>query len=117
MAKVIIMLLIAVLGIGAAAPCYCQQDQEQPREVKVADGAIYDLDWAGSKMAVRWLNSYDNSYRELALDVPDNAVMRKGAKKIDFSELEINDAVTVRYYENPDGTGTLISLEDTTTSP
>ena len=117
MAKVIIMLLAAILGIGSAAPCYCQQDLEQPREVKVVDGAVYDLDWVGSKMAVRWLDSHDNSYRELVIDVPDNAVIRKGAKKIDFSELEISDAVTVKYYENPDGTGTLISLQDTTTSP
>lgn len=117
MTKIIVTLLIAVLGIGAAAPCYCQQAQGELREVKVVDGIISDLDWAGSKMVVKWLNGYDNSYRELVLAVPDNAVIRKGAEGIDFSELQIDDAVTVRYYENPDGTGTLISLEDTTPSP
>ncbi|MDD4879870.1 MAG: hypothetical protein PHR22_05415 [Candidatus Omnitrophica bacterium] len=117
MTKIIVMLLAAILGLGAAAPCYCQQGREDLREVKVVDGTIFDLDWAGSKMTVKWLNGYDNSYRELALNVPDNAVIRKGGKEIDFSELQINDTVTVRYYEDPDGTGTLLILEDTASSP
>jgi hypothetical protein len=117
MPKITIVFLSAILAVGVAAPCYCQQDHEERRAVRVVYGTIYDLDWAASKMVVRWPDASGSAYREMVLDVPDNAVMIRGAEQIDFSELEINDAVTAKYYENPDGTGTLISLEDTTPSP
>ena len=112
MSRKAIIFLVTVIGIYIAAPCYCQD-----REIKSADGKIYSMDWAGSEIVVRWLELSDNSYRELILNVPDDAVIRKGTDTIESSELEISDDVTVKYYENPDGTGTLINLEDTSTSP
>ena len=111
MSRTVVIFLVFVAIVCIAAPCYCQD-----LEIKSVDGQIYELDWAGSKIVVRWLELSDNSYRELILNVPDDAVIRKGADTIESSELEISDGVTVKYYENPDGTGTLISLEDTTTS-
>ena len=117
MPKITIILLSVILAIGIAAPCYCQQDQEETRMTRAVDGIIYDLDWSGSKMVVRSPDASGNAYHEMVLDVPDNAAIRRGSEQIDFSELEIDDAVTVKYYENPDGTGTLINLEDTTPSP
>lgn len=104
--------MVTVIGIYMAAPSYCQD-----REVKTTDGEIYSMDWAASEIVVRWLDLSDNSYRELILNIPDDAVIRKGADTIESSELQIADPVTVKYYENPDGTCTLISLEDTSTSP
>ena len=117
MPKITIVFLSAVLAAGMAAPCHCQQDQAEISAVRAAEGIIFDLDWAGSKMTVKCADASANNYNELVLNVPDDAVMRRGSEQIDFSELEIDDSVTVKYYENPDGTGTLISLEDTTPSP
>lgn len=107
-----IIFLVFVAIVCIAAPCYCQD-----REVKTADGEVYSMDWAASEIVIRWLEQSDNSYRELILNVPDDAVIRKGSDIIQSSELQISDPVTVKYYENPDGTGTLISLQDTSTSP
>ena len=112
MLKATVIFLVVVLGISLAVPCYCQE-----REIKTLDGTIYGLDWAGSSIVIKWLNISDNSYRELILNVPDDAVIRKGADTIESSELQIEDPVTVKYYENTDGTCTLISLEDTSMSP
>ena len=117
MSKTKVVLLSAVLTIGIIAPCYCQQDQKESRAIKVVNGTIYDLDWVGSKIVVRWPDASGSDYYELVLDVPDNAAIRRGSEQIDFSELEVSDTVSVKYYENPDGTGTLISLEDLTPSP
>ncbi len=112
MSRTAIIFLALAAIVGIAAPCYCQD-----REIKTTDGKIYSMDWAASKIVVRWLELSDNSYRELILNVPDDAVIKKGTDTIESSELEIADDVTVEYYENPDGTSTLISLEDTSPSP
>ena len=117
MPKIATILLSAVLFAGIAAPCHCQEDREEIRAAKSVEGTVFDLDWAGSKMTIRRPDASGNNYYDLVLNVPDDAVMRRGSGQMDFSELEIDDAVTVRYYENPDGTGTLINLEDTTPSP
>jgi len=112
MSRRAIIFLVFVAIVCIAAPCYCQD-----REVKTTDGQVYGMDWAASEIVVRWLDLSDNSYRDLILNVPDDAVIRKGTDTIESSELQIADPVTVKYYVNPDGTGTLISLEDTSPSP
>ena len=117
MPKITVIFLFAILTASIAAPCYSQQDQGEARMAKAAEGTVFDLDWAGSKMTVKRSDASGNNYYDLVLNVPDDTVMRRGSEEMDFSELEINDAVTVTYYENSDGTGTLISLEDTTPSP
>ena len=105
--------MLALLGAYAAAPCYCQQEEgQQQRAVRTIDGQIYNMDWAGSTIVVRWLDVYDNSYRELVIIVPEGAVIKKGADTIEFSQLEIDDAVTATYYEDSDGNAVLIDLED-----
>lgn len=111
--KTAAILLAVLLGIGAAAPCYCQPPESRQRVVKTIDAQIYDMDWVGSKILLRWLDTYDNSYHELTVTVPEGAVIKKGADIIGFSQLEIDDAVTVRYYEDSDGNAVLIELQDT----
>ncbi len=115
--KITVIFLFAIFAAGIAAPCYPQEDQAGTRVTKSSEGTIFDLDWAGSKMTIRWSDASGNNFHELVLNVPDDATMRKGSGQIEFSELEIADDVTVTYYDNSDGTGTLISLEDTTSSP
>ncbi len=115
--KITVIFLFAILAAGIAAPCYPQEDQAVTRVTKSSEGTIFDLDWAGSKMTIRGPDASGSNFHELVLNVPNDAIIRKGSGQIDFSELQIDDDVTVTYYENSDGTGTLISLEDTTSSP
>ena len=83
------------------------------REIKTAVGQLTDIDWAGSKIVVRWLSQDDNTFHDVAITVPDDAKIRTGAEEISFSELETPEDVTVKYYEEPDGTATLINLSVT----
>jgi len=108
MLRATVIFLAVVFGISLAVPCYCQE-----RVAKTLDGTISGLDWAKSEIVVKWLNTSDNSYRETVLDVPNDAVIRKGADTIDVSELEIADEVTAEYYEDADGNAVLINLEVT----
>lgn len=98
--------LVIIFGISLAAPCYCQE-----RAIKTLDGTISDMDWAKSEIAVKWLNTSDNSYRETVLNMPDDAVIRKGTDTIQSSELQIADEVTVEYYEDADGNAILKNME------
>jgi hypothetical protein len=82
-------------------------------DIKTAEGRISDIDWAGSKIVVRWLSQDDNVFHDIAITIPDEAKLMKGANEIDFSELEISDDVTVKYYEDLDGNAALISLSVT----
>lgn len=109
-----VIILAAVFSIGIAAPCHCQEDQqqEQARQIATVTGNIAELDWAGSKMTIKGFNPADNTNREVVISVPDDAVMNKGTEGIGFAELEIGDEVTVKYYEDPQGNATLVSLED-----
>jgi hypothetical protein len=112
MPKIAVIILISVVMAGLCAPGFCQ-DAGDFRQIKTVDGNIYDLDWAGSKVVVRWLDQYNNSFHDVVINVPDEAKIRKGTDYIEFSELEINDGVTARYYEEADGADTLITLEVT----
>lgn len=82
-------------------------------EIKTAEGQISDIDWAGSKIVVRWMSQDDNVFHDTAITIPDEAKLRKGADEIGFSELEISDDVTAKYYEDLDGNATLITLSVT----
>ncbi len=100
---------IFLLAVPAMGHC---EDQAQ-RVVKTAEGQISDIDWAGSKLTVKWLSQDDNVFHETTISVPDGAVMRKNGDSIDFSELEISDDVTVKYFEDFYGNATLINLDVT----
>lgn len=82
-------------------------------EVKTAEGQLTDIDWAGSKIVVRWLSQDDNTFHDVAITVPDGAKIRKGAGEINFSELEAPSDVTVKYNEDLYGNAELISLSVT----
>jgi len=110
MMKTGIVLLFAVFSLGAAVPCYCQDDGQ--RQIKTLNGNISDVDWAGSKLVIKGYEPTTNAYYEVVINVPDSAIIKKGAESIGFSELEEEDAVIVRYYEDDQGNDTLISLED-----
>jgi len=118
MLRTTIMFLAVVFGISTAASCYCQQDQQQdqqqqqPRQIKTIEGNISDLDWAGSKMAIKGLDPLDSIYREVIISVPDDAVIKKGIEDSGFADLEIDDAVTAQYYVDDKGNAILVSLED-----
>jgi len=105
----VLLLSVALLSVPAFGHC---EDQGQ-RVVNTAEGQISDIDWAGSKLTVKWLSQDDNVFHETTISVPDDAVMRKNGDSIDFSELEISDDVTVKYYEDFYGNATLITLNVT----
>ena len=107
------MILVVFLGIGMSSPCFCAGENTY-KEIKTVDGKIDDIDWAGSKIVVKWLDEYTNNFRSVMIDVPDNAIIRKGTEDIGLSELEVSDDVTVKYYEDIEGNSVLISLNDTT---
>ena len=75
-----IIILAAILGMGIAAPCPCQEEQqeEQPRKIKVVAGNIADLDWAGSKMVIKGYDPADNSFQDIVIGVPDGATLALG---------------------------------------
>lgn len=105
----VLLFSLVLLSVPAFGHC---EDQSQ-RVVNTAEGQISDIDWAGSKMTVKWLSQDDNVFHETTISVPDDAVMRKNGDSIDFSELEISDDVTVKYYEDFYGNATLINLNVT----
>jgi len=109
MNKALAALAAAALIIASAADSTTAAD----REIRTAAGQLTGIDWAGSKIVVRWLSQDDNTFHDAAITVPDDAKIRKGAEEINFSELEISEDVTVKYYEEPDGTATLINLSVT----
>lgn len=104
--------ILSACAVLFASAAYCE-DAPASREIKTAEGSISDIDWAGSKLSIRWLNQDDNVFHDTVLSVPDEAKIRKGTEEINFSELEISDEVTAKYYEDFDGTATLISLSVT----
>ena len=104
----LVALVLAALALTAPAIVSAAN-----REIKTAVGQLTDIDWAGSKIVVRWLSQDDNTFHDVAITVPDDAKIRTGAEEISFSELETPEDVTVKYYEEPDGTATLINLSVT----
>lgn len=104
--------IIALMVLSSSASGRCE-DPPDFREIKTIEGQVSDIDWAGSKMVVRWLDQQDSTYYETSMAVPDEAEMTKGADIIGFSELEVADNVTARYYEDRDGNAILISLNVT----
>ena len=81
--------------------------------IKTVSGQLVDIDWAGSKIVVSWLSQDDNTFHDVAINVPDNAKLRRGADEINFSELETPSDVTVKYSEDADGNAELITLSVT----
>ena len=115
MLRVVIIILVVISSIGIVAPSYCQEEQQldqQQRKIETIEGNISNLDWAGSKIAIKGLNPADNTYRELVVTVPDDAIITKGTESIGLAELEMDDAVTVRYYEDSQGSAIMVSLQD-----
>lgn len=101
-------LLTAVLfAVAAAAP------DAPAAEIKTVSGQLVDIDWAGSKIVVSWLSQDDNTFHDVAINVPDDAKLRRGADEINFSELETPSDVTVKYSEDADGNAELMTLSVT----
>lgn len=112
MSRASVIFIIILIGLSAAVSGRCE-DRPDLSEIKTVEGRISDIDWAGSKIAVKWFNQEDSTFYETSMIVLDEAEMTKGTDKISFSGLEIADNVTARYYEDRDGNATLVNLNVT----
>jgi len=96
--------LLTAIAVASNAPA---------AEIKTVSGKLVDIDWAGSKIVVSWLSQDDNTFHDVAINVPDSAKLRRGANEINFSELETPSDVTVKYSEDTYGNAELITLSVT----
>lgn len=79
---------------------YCDTDSA----IYSIEGAISALDWVGSKITVRKINSVGNiDYRDLVITVPPDMEIAKDSDTITPGDLEIGDQVTVEYFKDENG--------------
>jgi hypothetical protein len=107
MSKTAVFLTTVLIVVTAVAP------NAPAAEIKTVSGQLVDIDWAGAKIVVSWLSQDDNTFHDVAINVPDSAKIRRGANEINFSELETPSDVTVKYSEDTYGNAELITLSVT----
>lgn len=92
MKKIIFFSLVAAAGLAGFASSYAQ-DTTQQRQIQAASGRVADMDWVAGKLVV------DTGGDEVTFIVPDDIKITKGAEEVSFSDLNINDYVTIEYYD------------------
>ncbi|MDP3143414.1 MAG: hypothetical protein Q8N14_05725 [Candidatus Omnitrophota bacterium] len=96
-----ILAVIAVLVFTAVTipPVYCQDELAQP-DIKTVKGRIGDIDWVGSKIAIRWYDSDGLGTDEITLIVTPQTKIIKGTSEISLSDLIIENSVAVQYFDS-----------------
>ena len=90
-------IMVSIFIIAAAARSF-GRDNDQNGQVHVVKGSISQIDWVGSNISVRWLQSNGHSgFDELAFSVPQDVGIAKGSGAIGLAELHVGDQVMVEY--------------------
>jgi len=93
------LLLFLLLVAGAVwTPSHCQGEDFDDKDIKVVTGAICNLDWVGSKMAIDRI--VELSHDQMVFTVPRAAKIYKGIETISFSDLHMWDRVKIEYYND-----------------
>lgn len=87
-----IIILFLAISLSAGNICYGEYAGEGMQTITIS-GTVDSIDWVGSVMMV-------NSMRFIVM--PDTKIY-KGSITIQFSDIEINDAVDVTYYRDSSG--------------
>ena len=100
--KVFRALALAAVVIFIAGFGCCEEKQEV--KLRTVVSIVDSIDWVGSIMIVNWQNTEEDfAYTSLTLYVPQDVTIYKGTDKIDFTEINPGDEVTVTYYRDSSG--------------
>lgn len=91
--------IIAVIFFNANI-LYCD---DANRELKTFRGTVTEIDWVGSLLTV-------SGGDELTFSVPSSAQIINGVEKVALASIEQSDAVLIKYYDDPSGTHTAVSI-------
>jgi hypothetical protein len=104
------MVLAAALIFSCAASPACALANGQQEQA--VQGTISGIDWAGSTVTIRWLQSEGvMRYDELTISVPDSSLIKKNGSSIGLTYLQLGDQVKARYVNTSPGPLKLVELE------
>lgn len=83
-------LIFAAAVFTISGPCYCE---DGARETRMARGIVTSRDFVSSTLVVNYVRYH----------VPPDVRVYKGNSKMGFSAININDPVTLRYYQDSSG--------------
>lgn len=92
MKNFIVMIFLALFGFTGPMSSYAQ-DATQQREIKTASGQVVETDWVAAKLVI------GTGGDQITFIVSDDAKVTKGTDEISFPEINVNDEVTVGYYD------------------
>ena len=107
MKKLSAVIFIAAFILWGAGLSYCEGDN---RELKTFHGNVTEIDWVGSLLTVEGVD-------EITFFVPSDVKIKKGAEDTSLSDIELNDSVLIKYYDDPSGTPKAIRITDENTYP
>lgn len=99
MNKIVAIVLFLTVLLLSGSFCRCASADEA-RQIRTIQGNVSSVDWVGSVIVI-------NDIRLIVL--PDTKIY-KGNITIPFSDIRVNDAITVTYYRDSSGTFRAISI-------
>ena len=87
----IVGLVAAVILLSGGSVAYCDNG-----DLKTFRGTVQEIDWAGSLLTVSGMD-------EMTFYVPPGTRIIWGTETVGLSDLEQEDPVVIKYYENPNG--------------
>jgi hypothetical protein len=82
------------------------QEKVENRQIMTLVGTVIKVDFVGNAVVVKTDNG------QMALSVPDDAVITQGAEDIGLEDLLDNDPVTVQYYIPSPGKYVVVTIAD-----
>lgn len=105
--RIVLIVIFGVIAANAMKPGHCQEEALK-KTIKTVSGAVTDVDWVGSSFSI------DNSF---TIRVPKGTRVFQGTESLEFSDIEISDTVTVRYYTDDSGSLIAESIDVQNTYP
>lgn len=90
--KICVVGLMTAMILLSGSNSYCEEG-----ELKTFCGTVQEIDWAGSLLTVVGMD-------EMTFFVPQGAKIIWGTETVGLSDLEQEDNVEVKYYDDPAGT-------------
>lgn len=96
--KICVIGLAAIMILSLGGMAYCDEG-----ELKTFRGSVQEIDWAGSLLTVAGMD-------EMTFFVPKGTKIIWGSEVVGLTELEQNDNVEVKYYDDPLGTPKAVKI-------
>ncbi len=90
--KICMIIFIAILTVYGTSALYSEEG-----ELKTFRGTVQEIDWAGSLLTVAGMD-------EMTFFVPKGTKIIWGTETVGLSDMEQEDNVEVKYYDDPTGT-------------